>query len=459
MFSFSSGIILAFPSVLNPAILSPNATEIKATGDQASWIAASHGMSAFVGFAIFSPLFQILGRKTINIILNVFLLIGWIVFYFSYSVTSLVCARLTQGFVVGGVYIIAVSLSESSHPARRGYYMSLKKVSLGLGSFACHSLGLVWTWRQIAAFGVIVVFVNIIMLLACPESPPFLALTGRFEECKKAFRWLFGRSPESEKELNELISAQMKNIEERKGKKSNQIVAAAKVLLKKDFLKPLFIVTLGTWAVDACGRYFMLAYTTQIMIEITGDVSISMYCAVVSDCLLIIALLLSCFTLKRYSRRTLTFKLGFFSAFLMFFVSATVILRSCGIIPDIKWLTPTAVLLHSFVAHVGLIPVTFTIVCEIFPLEYKGMASFMSGITFTVFYTITLKVTPLMIKKTGIEGTYAIYGLCVVICLGFLFFILPETKDRTLQDIEDEIRGVKRNINDVQCTLLKDIAN
>ncbi|CAK1595536.1 unnamed protein product [Parnassius mnemosyne] len=108
--SFSAGIVLAYPSVLNAAILSPDATDIKATTGQASWIASAHGFSGLLGFFIFSPLFQVIGRKPVNISFEIFMIVGWILLYFSKSITMMIIAKSIQGLAMGGVFVYAITI-------------------------------------------------------------------------------------------------------------------------------------------------------------------------------------------------------------------------------------------------------------------------------------------------------------------------------------------------------------
>ncbi|XP_068624748.1 facilitated trehalose transporter Tret1-like [Battus philenor] len=447
LYALSAGVMVAFPSVLNPTIVSPNSTDIKATSSQASWIASINGISGIASFFILSPIFQAFGRKVANITLNVILFVGWVTLYMASSVPMLFLGRAIQGLCIGGVFINGVTLSEYSSPQRRGYFMTIKKVLVGFGSLTCHSLALIFSWRQIAAISIIPVAIAIILILLWPESPAFLAMKGRFEECEKAFVWLYGSSLRSKKELKELIKAQADRLErEKTSNNQSKIRNLLKTLRKKEILKACLIVTLLTLCIDSCGRYFLITYITQILVEITGDQSIAMYCSVASDALLISALTISCAIIRAFNRRTLLFSFGSLTVVLMFIICLIVVLKSqYNILADVSWVTPFLILLHTFIAHVGIIPVAFAISSEIFPLEHRGLCSCISGVVFTMFYAGTLKMTPIMIEYTGISGTYAIYACIVIICLAILYVILPETKDKTLQEIEDEMRGKDRS--------------
>ncbi|XP_069362711.1 facilitated trehalose transporter Tret1-like isoform X1 [Maniola hyperantus] len=443
LFALGAGFMLSFPSVLNPDILSPNGTGIHATPDQASWIAGSNGISGFVGFCMAPYIMQIYGRKSVNLGLNFLSGLGFLIFSLANNVASLYAARILQGAPMCGAHIATLALAEYSHPKRRGYFVSIKKSMVAIGSLMCHFLGMCWTWKQIAAFATIPYILAIIFTLMWRESPSFLALKGKYDECENSHRWLFGDSVKSKRVLEELISTQME-VRNRTKDKEN-LWAVLRKLLKKEFMKPLLIVCLLIMIIDASGRYYLLAYTVQILTEVTNDKSIASYLTIGSDILTLAALIISCFVIRCCKRRTLLFTSGITCVILMCLTSLIAFLKSRYNIGESVywWFIPLTILSNIFVVNVGIVPSSFAIMCEIFPLEYKGAGVCASGIVFTVLYSFVMKLTPLMMEKTGVEGTFGVYALHVAAGLFILYFILNETKDKTLQEIEKEIRGIK----------------
>ncbi|XP_039761311.1 facilitated trehalose transporter Tret1-like [Pararge aegeria] len=449
MLSIGTGFMLSFPAVLNPDILSPNGTGIHATPDQASWIAGTNGISGIVGFCFVPYVMQVYGRKFVHIALNLFYVLGFLILALATNIPCLYAARIIQGIPMCAVFITSIMVGEYSHPKRRGYFITIKKSTVAIGSLMCHCLALCWTWKQIAAFAVVPNSLAILFTLTWPESPSFLALTGKYEECDKSHMWLYGDSLKSKRELKELISNQ---VEVRKHLKlNNNLKTVIKNMLRKDFIKPFIIVSLLTVITDASGRFYMLAYVVQILMEVTKDKSITMYCTIGSDILTITALLISCFAIRCCKRRTLLFISGITCAFLMCSTSLITFLKSHYDIGGSVywWLTPIVILLNVFIVNVGVVPACFAIMSEIFPLEHKGIGTGATGVVFTILYSIVMKCTPLMMEKTGVESTFGIYALHVIVGLLILYFILNETKDKTLQQIENEIKGRKQpNFND-----------
>lgn len=394
---------------------------------------------------------QAYGRKYVSIGLNFLSAIGFLIFAMANNVPCLFAARIVQGMSTCSVLILGIILGEYSHPKRRGYFMSMKKSSVGVGAVLCHSIALKWNWKKVAAVAAIPNTVAIFLTFLWPESPSFLAYTGKYAECEKSHRWLFGDGPNSNRELEDLISTQMEN--KKHETKSNDFKDLIRSMLRKDFLKPFIISVLVTIITDACGRYFMLAYVVQILIEVTKDESVTSFCTIGSDLLTVVALLASCFVIRSWKRRTLLFTFGITCVCLMCLTSVLTFLKSYYDIGGSVywWLTPLVILSNVFVINMGVVPICFTIMGEIFPLEHKGTGTFTSGIVFTVFYAIVMKCTPIMMEKTGVQGTFGIYALIVAFGLTLLYFTLNETKDKTLQQIEREIKGVKQTQVEEYC--------
>ncbi|XP_059050792.1 facilitated trehalose transporter Tret1-like [Achroia grisella] len=241
---------MAFPSVLILSILSTTA-DIKGTQDDASWLGACNAITGLIGFFVLSPIMQKFGRKSTNILVNIIVAAGWITFSFATSITTLFIGRLIHGICFGAVHINAIMISEYTDAKRRGYFGAIKKFSVSLGVLCCHSLALCWTWKQISIFAILPALIVIILTWFWPESPSFLALKGRFEDCKESFYWINGNSVEKENELTVLIASQSQRIEKKKRKQANVLNVLFQALSQRNFLNSLFTATVLTLSSDA----------------------------------------------------------------------------------------------------------------------------------------------------------------------------------------------------------------
>ena len=81
-------------------------------------------------------------------------------------------------------------------------------------------------------------------------------------------------------------------------------------------------------------------------------------------------------------------------------------------------------------------PIMWVLFSELFPNGVRGMAiSFVGLINSAVAFLVTL-IFPWELETIGVATTFLIYGVFAVIGLVFVMRILPETKGRSLEQLE-----------------------
>jgi SP family sugar porter-like MFS transporter len=89
----------------------------------------------------------------------------------------------------------------------------------------------------------------------------------------------------------------------------------------------------------------------------------------------------------------------------------------------------------------SLAPITWVVISEIFPNRIRGMAMAVAVLSLWAACTALTLTFPILNRSLGPHGTFWLYGsICAV---GFLviFGTLPETKGKTLEQIERELVG------------------
>lgn len=396
------------------------------------------------------------GRKAAQYTMDSLIGIGWLIIPFAGDIGALYAARFIQGISVGNIYINSIILSEYVHPSRRGYFITLKKVAIAIGTLCCHALSAFLTWRAIAIVAAIPPFVAVILVFFWPESPSHLALKGRFEDCERSFVWLNGNSEESLKRLKSLAEAQKyKNEKNRKRMKS--VLEPIKKFLTIDFQKAFLISSLLTLSLELCGRYYVVAYAIQIMMELLDNQTSALYFSLGADLFILIALFLSTAVIRYAKRRTILFSSGVLSVVLMLLISLMSYLKTVYTFSNyFLWFTALVLILQCFIVNLGLVPVAFALVGEIFKLEHKGLGVCASSLVFGILYAVIVKITPVLMERTGLHGAYGIFAVALALCMMILYKLVPETKDKTLEEIENEFSAVSdRDMSEVEGEKLK----
>ena len=97
----------------------------------------------------------------------------------------------------------------------------------------------------------------------------------------------------------------------------------------------------------------------------------------------------------------------------------------------------------SFAVSVG--PVMWVLFSELFPNNVRGLAiSFAGFVNSAVSFTVQL-VFPLELQAIGSTGTFLIYGAFGLIGLIFVLLVLPETKGKSLEELEKILVKSNRN--------------
>lgn len=282
-------------------------------------------------------------------------------------------------------------------------------------------------------------FTSLVLTVYSPESPSFLAAMGRYEECRFAFHWL--RGLEEEKELEALIFNRQEMDKVQTKVNLRKLLVIVK---KKEFFKPIVIMIHINIMMQFCGAPVLAAYSTTLIGLVLGPAANVYFWMVFLDGFRIILNTITVFVMDRFKRRSILFSTGSVSVVTHVSVAVYVYLRNNGFVTDYQWITMLLIILQVSTIAIGMIPIPGVIAGEIFPLQYRGIGGSISIVAVSVLTFVVLQTFPFLIDNFGIHGTYGLYGSVILYSLVVNWFLLPETKGKTLLEIEFELRGSKR---------------
>ncbi|KAJ0177830.1 hypothetical protein K1T71_006703 [Dendrolimus kikuchii] len=242
---FVLGLGFGTPTVMIPQIRKEaNSTEA-VSDEMASWLSSVHGYSALPWVFIIPIFTKYVGRKIPFILVCINTLVGFIIFYCSVNTTYLLISAIMQGMLLASnMTLLVVIVTEYSSPRYRGVFMIIESTFFFWGVWIANAIGTFSHWKNI---GIIAFICSIYPLTAImwPESPYWLAMKGRFDECVKSHHWLKGYDKDSEFELETLISSQreyQKSISERKKfANENRLKSIMATITTKAFYMPLIL--------------------------------------------------------------------------------------------------------------------------------------------------------------------------------------------------------------------------
>ncbi|CAK1546801.1 unnamed protein product [Leptosia nina] len=445
----SHGLTMGFAAIALPQLRKPDSI-IPIDDVTGSWISAILGFALIVGNFIIPTVMAKYGRRTANILSIITMLVGWFCVILATNIKVFLIGRFLKGTAMGMTASLGpVLIGEYTSPKNRGAFLTTISLSIAIGVLFAHTLGAFFYWQVAALVIAVVMFFDLVIVLYSPETPAWLSDQGRYEESRRVFRWLRGDS--EEEELRRMIETSV-IVREAKAEivvadtfskrlKAN-IVFFNTTIRKREFYKPIFIMihmyTLSQWA----GANILAAYTLDVFTNVIGT-EVNIYLMVITlGAQRIISNGIAVWIIKKVKRRTMLFATVGLNVFAFLAIAAYSYLKVHNMLPyDHPLIGILLIHIHMVTIATGTVPLPFIIAGELFPLDYRSLAGSISVFFLSGNFFIILKTVPYLFKTIGIHGAYVIYAAIVAYCLVIEYFFLPETKDRTLQDIEDEFRG------------------
>ncbi|XP_013149032.1 PREDICTED: facilitated trehalose transporter Tret1-like [Papilio polytes] len=468
------GCAHGFPAVLF-AQLKADGGPVTLTDHDTSWIASVVGVMGIVGNFISPILMTKFGRQKAHLISTVPALLGWIVFVLGNTVPAFILARLLHGLALGlRTPLAAILVAEYTEPKYRGAFLGTFAISLGLGILLSHVWGAHLTWKITAVVCSMFPLIAMTIISLSPESSSWLVSKGKFDEARKAFVWVRGNGEEEKQELEALIKAQereqiLEHDTVRVVKKFrwkhimrpviNTLKTVLKIFKKKEFYKPSIIAISMLIVFEFGGAHMVPAYGNLILQSVLDkkDLSDVTWQFTVIDLLRTICALLAIFLLKNFKRRTILFSSGVMTVFSLTAVSVFMYLRNAGVFTE-GWVLDVVpmslMILYTLSFCLGLVPLNWVICGEVFPLAYRSLGSTLSTSFLTPSFVVSMKTAPHLYSSIGVEGAFLVYSATLTVCLLIMYALMPETKDRTLQDIEESFKGKKCEDVETQLNLI-----
>lgn len=364
------------------------------------------------------------GRRTVLLFTG----LGFAVFTvwsgLSAGLASLALARFFVGICVGVASLVTpLYISEVSPSHNRGALVSCNQLAITVGILLAYFIDYAlaasrnWRWMFMSAvFPALALFVGMIFL---PESARWLARQGHRERALESLRRL-GRADEAEAELSEVDGALH---QEREG---------LGILFKRGFRRAVFVGIALAILQSLSGIDTIIFYAPEVLTR-SGypSAKAAILATVVIGVVNVLITILSMVLIDRLGRRALLLISTAGMAVILGLVGAAFHRPSTGIMVFYE--------LVAFVVFfgVGLGPVVWLLISEIYPTEIRGKAMSLATLSnWGADWLITGTFLSL-VRVAGPAGTFWIYALIAALTFVLCYAFVPETKGKSLEAIED----------------------
>ncbi|KAI5610388.1 solute carrier family 2, facilitated glucose transporter member 6 [Silurus asotus] len=439
------GFAMVFPSAVIPQLKMENDPNLPMDVHMISWFGSVFAIGAMVGGLSAMVLNDKIGRKHSIMISVIPSTAGFLMMAAANKVWLLLLGRLLTG-VAGGITAssIPVYVSEISHPGVRGALGSTPQIMAVFGSLALYLLGLILPWRWLAVAGEVPVLIMLFLLCFMPNSPRYLITNDKRDEAIRALQWLRGPDSNYITELNQIERSV-----------NSQFVITRKDLQSPFFYKPILISTFMRFLQQMTGITPILVYLQPIFEEAAVSLEPKFDAAIVG-CVRLVSVIIAASLMDKAGRKALLYT----SAFIMFLASLTMSIYThnpqCehvnitsgythGVMNNSALTSSTIIPLISimfiiFGYAMGWGPITWLLMSEILPMAARGVAS---GLCVLVSWATAFALTQVFMHAVAAYGLFAPFLFFSVICVINIIFTakcVPETKGRTLEEIENYFR-------------------
>lgn len=384
-----------------------------------------------------------LGRKPLLIVSAfIFLVSAYATGAFS-TFTDFLVARFVGGIAIGiASGLSPMYIAEVSPGHIRGKLVSLNQLTIVLGILAAQvvnyliaepmpagttepdpdSWNVLMGWRWMFWSAAFPAAAFLLLAFFIPESPRWMAIRGNRSRAEKVLANI-GGADYARSELEAIAHAEG-NVQAKGG---------LRLLFSKPFMPVLILGLVIAVFQQWCGTNVIFNYAQEIFSNAGYDLGEMLFNIVLTGVTNVVFTIVAIYTVDRLGRRKLML------------IGASGLAVIYAILGTCYWLGITG--FFMIVLVVGAIacyamtlgPITWVLLSEIFPNKVRAVA--VATCTFALWvgsFTLTYSF-PLLNASLGSYGTFWIYA--AICAAGFTFFIMrcPETKGKSLEQIEQEI--------------------
>ena len=491
LFGFDAGIISGVMSYASP--------EFNLNDIQSGWVVSSPSFAAMIAMLFSGRLSDKIGRKKILIYVAFLYAISAILSALANSYEMLYIARMIGGLAFGAALVLApMYIAEISTAKNRGKLVAIQQLNIVLGFFAAFLSNYFFNkyntsvdtflsdstvWRWMLGVELIPALLYFCALFFVPKSPRWLFLKEKTEEAKKVLINIHGKiTAEIE------ISSIRKNLDAEENKTKVNILD-----LIKPSLRFLFVVGLVVGILQQItGINAVYFYATSIFKQTGIGTDAAFSSGILLSSVTVVFTIIAMYLIDKAGRRILllvgTFGIAFSLLLCAYgFNQATYKLTSSKIealkfegseklqsIADKQYtfdvdfknelksilgnqvyskndgaILEAATTINATLILIGILgfiacfafslgPVMWVLLSELYPLKYRGLAIGVIAFVNSLVSSVIQLIFPWELSNLGNAMSFFLFGIVALIGFFIMLKIVPETKGKSLEEIEKE---------------------
>jgi MFS transporter, SP family, sugar:H+ symporter len=403
-------------------------------------IVAALLLGAMLGAALAGPLSDRMGRKRLIMIAGITFTVGALAAAAAPSAWPLVGARFVIGLAVGSAaLVVPLYLSEIAPTELRGRIASLNQMMIVVGILAAFIVNAILAssgdWRLMLGLAAVPSIILLVGMFSMPETPRFLVRQGEEGEAREVLEEVTQDGASHEDQPQQKIE-EIRDVDE-------QEQGSVRTLLKESWVRPALIVAIGLAVFQQfIGINTIIYYAPTTLTSVGFKPEDAIYLNLIIGVLNVAMTIVAIRIIDRVGRKPMLLAglVGMVLSLAVLGIASEALAKpnSPGDPAAIVTFICLAGFIVSFAATWG--PVVWVMLPEVLPLRVRGTAM---GIAVCLHWFANFLVSqsfPIFLDKWGPGPVFLGYAAVGVLAFVFVKALVPETKGRSLEEIEASLQ-------------------
>ncbi|KAF5273112.1 hypothetical protein FQA39_LY07602 [Lamprigera yunnana] len=427
---FNIGTLFAWTSPSIPILLSNSSYMEPLTQSEVSYLTMLSPIGVLIPLPLISGIGKFFGNKNLIIVQSVPVVISWLLVIFAKSAWELYISRVLSGIGEAFLYAaVPAYVGEISTPHVRGIWGNGISLFFYVGHLFVNIVG---SYCDILTTAYVCIWIPIFAaLLTCfiPEAPQHYLKKGQIEKarnCLQIIRW--------NKNVDEELNIIKTNVVDQK------IGTCKDVFLISKNLRGVIIALLTRGFQPLSGYAAIVFYNQYIFEEADAKLSASTSAIIYTGLQVICIIIFFFFSEKMGRRRSLMFSalgcaIGVAIVAVYFYLDFNTELN----VSSINWLPLLGLIVFVVSFSFGLCSIPTLMMSEVIPLTVKHQALCVVMALYAPLMILSTQLFHVLGSNFGMYAPFCFYAACNVLIIIVCYFFVPETKGKTLEQIQDDI--------------------
>ncbi|VVD00683.1 facilitated trehalose transporter Tret1-like [Leptidea sinapis] len=444
--SLCTGMSMGWTSPVFPQLRSDNSPLPRPpTLSEENWIGSLLVLGGLLGPLITVPLSKHIGRRWIIMGSNIPLLLGWLLAGVATDLSTMYAARVMWGCATGMQFaMVPLYIGEIAEDKNRGALSALFLLFINVGFLLAYAIGPFTSYWGLNTVGGILSLLYVPFTWLIPETPFFLAYKGRTEEASKVLQKLRGLSRDA-------VQPELEGLRVMIAREFKTEPSIKDLWATRGNLKALGICVFLAMLLQLSGIDVLLFYMEELLVKVGARITASNG-TIVMGVVQVVTSFVTPLVVDRLGRKLLMWTTSLGLTLFLGFIGVYALLDSYfkyNVAPY-AFIPLLCLIVYMILFTLGVGPVPWILVAEMFPVRTKCMASgiasfccWLAGFVWTRFFR----------DVAASYGIYTAFWILAICCgFGFIFSIsplLPETKGKTFDEIQEMLNKGSKEVKPV----------